>query len=163
MASAKQAVEGIERNSIVDIQKIARPTEGVQFIMAGCMVLIGEKSDWKSVQKVLGNVNEFLNRLKTLDPKVVKEKTWKKVRETYLKDSKFDYQVAMGISQAAAAITKWASALSEYAIVVKDVAPKEAKYAEVSAVLNKAQAELKVKTDEVDAINAKVAKLEAEA
>lgn len=121
--------------------------------MAGCLVLLGEnKTEWKSVQKTLGNVNEFLQRLKNLDPESVKDKTWKKVRENYLKDPKFDYQTALGISTAAAAITKWAGALSEYAIVVKDVAPKKAKYKEVSEILNKAQAELKVKTDEVEAV-----------
>lgn len=161
MASAKQAVDSIERNSIVDLQKIQRPTEGVQFIMAGCMTLMGEKSDWKSVQKVLGNVNEFLNRLKNMDPEQVKEKTWKKVRDTYLKDPKFNYENAKAISSAAAAITKWATALSEYAIVIKDVAPKKAKHAEVKAILDKAEAELKTKLDEVAKVKAQVAELEA--
>jgi dynein heavy chain len=41
------------------------------------------------------------------------------------------------------------------------VAPKEAKYKEVSAVLKKAESELKVKTDEVAEVKAKVAELES--
>jgi dynein heavy chain len=66
----------------------------------------------------------------------------------------------MGISTAAASITKWASALSEYALVIKDVAPKKAKYAEVKKVLDEAQSTLKIKTDEVEAVQKKVAELE---
>lgn len=96
-----------------------------------------------------------------MDPEQVKEKTWKKVRDTYLKDPKFNYENAKAISSAAAAITKWATALSEYAIVIKDVAPKKAKHAEVKAILDKAEAELKTKLDEVAKVKAQVAELEA--
>lgn len=161
MAQAKAAVDSIERNSIVDLQKIQSPTDGVKFIMAGCMTLMGEKTEWKAVQKVLGNVNEFLGRLKNMDPEGVKEKVWKKVRENYLKDPMFNFENAKKVSSAAAAITKWASALSEYALVIKDVAPKKARHAEVKIVLDKAEAELKTKLDEVAAVKAKVAELEA--
>jgi dynein heavy chain len=162
MAEASNAVNDIDRNAIVDIQKMQAPSDNIKFMMAGAMVLMGEPTDWKKgVIKALSNVNEFMNRLKTLDPTSVPEKRWKKVNDTYLKDPRFDPVDAKKISSSVGNICKWAHALYKYAIIVKDVAPKKAKFAEVSAVLKKAEAELKVKTDEVAEVKAKVAELEA--
>lgn len=135
---------------------MSAPSENIKFMMGGCMVLLGEKStDWKQgVQKALSNVNEFMKKLQTLDPEKVKDKTWKKVNDTYLKDERFDPEKAKSISGAVANICKWAHALYKYSVIVKDVAPKKAKYAEVSSVLKKAESELKVKTDEVAKVKA---------
>lgn len=100
-------------------------------------------------------------KLKNFDTEKVKEKTWKKVNDTYLKDPRFDPEESKKSSVAVSNICKWAHALYKYSIIVKDVAPKKAKYEEVSKVLKKAEAELKVKTDEVAEVKAKVAELES--
>jgi hypothetical protein len=48
MKEAVAAVNDIDRNAIVDIQKMSAPSENIKFMMGGCMVLLGEKStDWK--------------------------------------------------------------------------------------------------------------------
>jgi hypothetical protein len=69
MKEAQSAVNDIDRNAIVDIQKMGAPSDNIKFMMAGAMTLMGEPTDWKKgVQKALSNVNEFMTRLKTLDP-----------------------------------------------------------------------------------------------
>ena len=56
----------------------------------------------------------------------------------------------------------WLKACSNYKFVLNKIKPMQDKHAEVSIVLNKAKSELKEKTDELDAVKAKVAKLEAD-
>ena len=41
------------------------------------MVLLGEKSDWDTVKKVLGNVGEFMGKLLDYNVEETTEKTWK--------------------------------------------------------------------------------------
>lgn len=47
MKEAQNAVNDIDRNAIVDIQKMSAPSENIRFMMAGCMTLMGENADWK--------------------------------------------------------------------------------------------------------------------
>ena len=66
------------------------------------------------------------------------------------------------VSLAASALCTWAVACSRYQVVVKKVAPKKKKLAEVTTILNEAQAELQIKLDMVQAVKDKVAQLEAD-
>lgn len=77
-----------------------------------------------------------------------------------MKDPLFDPEKAKSASSAAASIAKWAQALSEYAIVIKDVAPKKAKYKEEKEKLDSAQAALKIQEDALAEVKAQVDKLE---
>lgn len=92
----------------------------------------------------------------------MKEKTWEKFRKNYLSKPEFEVSFVMKVNQAAASLCVWAIACEKYAVVVKKVAPKKAKLAEVTIILNEAKAELKIKLDEVQAVKDKVAKLEAD-
>lgn len=131
--------------------------------MQGCMTLLGNaKAQWKDIQKATGKVMDFLTKLREFKPEAVKDKTWDKVRKTYLKDPRFDPVEAAAASAAAANIAKWAQALSEYAIVIKDVEPKKKKYAEVKEVLDSAMKTLKEKQDAVQEVKDKVEALERE-
>ena len=56
----------------------------------------------------------------------------------------------------------WLKACSNYKSVLNKVKPKQDKYSEVSVVLKKAKDALKEKTDELDKVKAKVAKLESD-
>jgi dynein heavy chain len=106
------------------------------------MVLLQEKTDWKIVKGVLGNPGEFMQRLLTFDVEGVSEKVWKKARDGWISKPQFDPVECRKVSLAAAALCTWAVACSRYQIVVKKVAPKKKKLAEVTAILTEAQAEL---------------------
>ena len=86
----------------------------------------------------------------------------KKARDGWISKPNFDPAEVKKVSVSAAALCTWAKAVSRYQIVVKKVAPKKAKLAEVKGILSSAQAELKVKQDSVAEVKATVAKLEAE-
>jgi dynein heavy chain len=113
------------------------------------MILLNESKDWASIKKVLNDVNGFLNRLKKYDVEATSEKIWKKARDGYISKPDFEPNEIKKSSIAASALCVWAVACSKYQIVTKKVAPKKAKYAEVTAVLKSAQDELAVKLNGV--------------
>ena len=151
----------LDKNSINEVKSFAKPPEGVVFVMECVMVLLGKKTDWASIKSELGNVNAFLDSLLNFDVESVSEKVWKKARDGYISKPQFDYQTVLKISVAAASLCKWAGASSKYQMVTKKVAPKKAKLAEVTAILNEKQAELDIKMAMVKEVKDKVAALEA--
>jgi dynein heavy chain len=161
MQAAENAVKNLDKNSIVEIKNFANPPDGVKFVMECVMVMLGEKTDWKNVKSVLSNVNEFMGKLLDYDVDKVSERIWKKAREGWISKPNFDPAEVKKVSVSASALCTWAKAVSKYQIIVKKVAPKKAKLAEVKGVLSSAQAELKVKLDDVQLVKDTVAKLEA--
>ena len=126
-------------------------------------VLLSEKPDWANIKtNVMSNVGDFMGRLLHYDVEKTSEKVWKKARDGYISNSEFEPGKVKGKSVAAAALCVWCIACSRYQIVVKKVAPKKAKFAEVTEILKTAQADLQVKLDKVAKVKAEVAKLEAE-
>ena len=161
LLAAQNAVKQLDRNSIVEIKNFASPPDGVKTVMECVMVLLGEKTDWKSVKGVLNNVGDFMGRL--LDYKVEKtaERVWKKARDGWINKETFKPEEARKVSVSAAALCTWAIACSRYQLVEKRVAPKRAKHKEVTTILATAEAELKVKLDALQEVKDKVAELEA--
>lgn len=102
------------------------------------MVMLGESKDWPSIKKVLNDVGGFLTRLKKYDVEATTEKTWKKARDGYISKPNFEPAEIKKSSIAASALCVWAVACSRFQIVTKKVAPKKAKYAEVTAIVKSA-------------------------
>lgn len=90
LIAAENAVKNLDKNSIVEIKNFAKPPDGVLFVMECLMVMLGEKTDWKSVKGVLGNVNEFMSRLLDYDVEKTTEKVWKKARDGWISKPSFD-------------------------------------------------------------------------
>lgn len=132
------------------------------FVMKAIMILLGQKTDWKAIKSYISDVNGFLKELLTFNVEKVKEKVWEKVRKEYINNANFDPVKVKSVNVAAASLCTWANACSRYAEVVKKVAPKKARLAEVTEILNSAQAELSVKQKAVQEVKDQVAKLEAD-
>ena len=81
------------------------------------------------------------------------EKIWKKARDGWFSKEQFAPVEVKKITTVAC---------SRYQMVVKKISPKKNKLAEVTSTLTKAQAELQVKLDMVQAVKDKVAQLEAD-
>lgn len=125
------------------------------------MIMLNKKTSWAEVKLVLADVNGFMAMLLEYNVENKSERMWKKVRDGWISKPEFEPAAAKKVSQAAASLCIWARATSKYQLVTKKVAPKKAKYEEVTAILKTAQAELQVKLDEVQAVKDKVAILEA--
>lgn len=79
-----------------------------------------------------------MKNLLEYDVDKVSEKIWKKARDGWINKPDFDPVEVKKISVSAAALCTWAKAVSRYQIVVKKVAPKKAKLAEVKGILSSA-------------------------
>ena len=63
LENAVNAVNKLEKASLVEIKALNNPPEAVQTVMESIMILLGEKTSWDSVRKELGNPGRFLERL----------------------------------------------------------------------------------------------------
>ena len=158
--AAKESLGKLEKPLIVELRSFNNPHDSIVIVMEALMVLFGEKKDWNSARQFMADVNAFLNKLKTFDVGSVPEKLLNKVRKDYLSQKSFNIEEVGKKSMAAMSIAMWLKACSNYANVLKKVQPKQDKYKEVKAELDGAQAELKIKTDQLDEVKAAVKKLE---
>jgi dynein heavy chain len=127
--------------------------------MEAVCVLLQEKPDWDTAKKVLGN--DVLRRLMDFDKDNVPEKVIKKL-EKYTKDEGYTPETVGKVSAAAKSLCMWTHAMDVYSKVAKDVGPKKEALANAQATLAGANAVLKGKQDELAAVIARVAGLEAQ-
>merc|ERR1719487_1001653 len=112
--------------------------------MEAVCVLMGEKQDWDTAKKVLGD-SDFLNKLKKF--------------EKYIKKEEYDPETVGRQSSAAKSLCMWTHAMDTYSKVAKDVAPKKAKLQEMNDQLAAANATLQEKRDALQAVLDQVAGL----
>ena len=123
LEAAQKAVQNLDKNAIVEIKNFAKPPTGVVTVMECVMILLGEATKWDDIKKVLGNTNQFMDRLKFYKVEETSEKVWKKARDKYISKEEFVPEEVKKISSAAASLCLWARSCSSYAIVTKKVAP----------------------------------------
>ena len=126
--------------------------------MEGVCIMLDEKPDWPTAKKVLGD-SQFLVKLKTYDKDNIPEPTIKKLQK-YINDENMQVAVVERVSSAAKGLCMWLHAMNVYHKVAKEVGPKRAKVAELTAQLDKANAELQEKRDNLAAVVAKVEQLQ---
>jgi dynein heavy chain len=130
--------------------------------MEAIMILLGEKIDWNNIKSCLGETNTFIDRLKGFDVMRCPEASFTKLRNNYLNKPEFDIQDIKKKSVAASFMASWVKAVNNYQKVVKVVEPKQKRYNEVKAILDKAERELAEKMGEVQKVRDKVALLQAQ-
>ena len=118
--------------------------------MEGVCIMLDEKPDWPTAKKVLGD-SQFLNNLKTYDKDNIPEPTIKKLQK-YINDENMQVAVVERVSTAAKGLCMWLHAMNVYHKVAKEVGPKRAKVAELTAQLEAANAELQEKRDNLAAV-----------
>lgn len=131
LEAAEKAVKSLDKNSINEIKAFTTPPEGVVFVMKAIMILLGQKTDWKAIKSYISDATKFLNELMEFNVEKVKDRIWDKVRKEYITNANFEPGKVKSVNIAAASLCVWAIACSKYAEVVKKVAPKKARLAEV--------------------------------
>lgn len=160
--AADRALKNLKKEMITELSSFNSPASEVVEVVGAVMVLLKEKSDWKSAKKIIGKAGDFLKTLQTYDVTKTSEGVLKKLRDKYIKQANFNPKDVRVKSEAAANLCEWVIAMSKYQSVWKKIMPKKAKLAEVTQVLNAAQAELDQKMIMVNEAKATVARLEAE-
>ena len=133
----------------------------VQTVMEAVCVLLGQPATWDSAKKVLGQ-NDFMDQMINYDKDHIDGRTIKALKK-YIDNPDFQPEVIGKVSKAAKGLCMWCRAMSIYAAVVKEVAPKKAalkaadeKLASAQTVLDAKSAELALTDERVSALEAKL-------
>lgn len=84
MDKAKQAVNAIDKNSIVEMGALQKPSEAIRIVMEPIMILMDKPKNWDSAKKEMKGSEQFLQKLRTFDVTTVPEAKLRKVRNDYI-------------------------------------------------------------------------------
>jgi dynein heavy chain len=182
LEAAQHALNTLDKNNLTEMKSFANPPSAVLVVASAVLVLLApggkvpKDRSWKAAKAMMGNVDKFLNDLKTYDKDNVPESCRKEV-QVYLKDPIFVPELVKSQSSAAAGLCSWCVNILRYYEVFCDVAPKRMALAKANAELQAAkdklaivekkvsdlQAQLKILTDQFDEANAAKKKCEEDA
>ena len=95
------------------MKALKNPPTLVKLVMESVCLLFGEKEDWASAQKLLGNMS-LRDQLLDFEVDQVPEKKWSKFRNVYLANADYNEDKLKSVSTAALAFLSWASASEKY-------------------------------------------------
>merc|ERR1719428_1548175 len=158
LEAALKSLDALDKKDIQEIKSFPKPPPLVMMTMEAVNILLGEKPDWDTAKKVLGD-GKFMDRLKGYDKDNIPAPALKKL-EKYVQKPEFAPDVVGNQSKAAKSLCQWAHAMDTYSKVAKEVEPKKQKLAELNTELNSANAALKEKQDALKKVLDQVAGLE---
>ena len=159
--AAKESLAKLDKSKITEIKSFPNPPDAVVMVMEAVMIVFGEKTEWNHVKKVISDPKAFVDSMKSFDVKSLDTKKLNVLRKKYINRKDFTPGDVESKSLAAKSMCEWVLALDKYSYVLKKVAPKQAKYEEVSKILKVAKDALAVKEGELKEVKDKVAELEA--
>eukprot|EP00471_Norrisiella_sphaerica_P010953 CAMPEP_0184498660 /NCGR_PEP_ID=MMETSP0113_2-20130426/39505_1 /TAXON_ID=91329 /ORGANISM="Norrisiella sphaerica, Strain BC52" /LENGTH=4666 /DNA_ID=CAMNT_0026886275 /DNA_START=34 /DNA_END=14034 /DNA_ORIENTATION=- len=156
--AATKAVDCLEVKQIQTFKSFTNPPSGTPLVTDSVAILLGKDGKgwspgWKSGKKLLSNPSALIEELKAFDGRVIPEDRVTKA-DKIISQEVFTVEIMMGKSEAAANLCGWVCNIVRFYKVYKDVAPK-------MKALEEAQARAKAAADQVAALNAKVAQLQA--
>merc|ERR1711887_449697 len=125
LQKAMAEVEKLDKSAISEIKAYKSPPKQVETVLAAVMILFGNKTDWTTAKKVLGEAN-FLQSIKGYDKDNVSATIMKKIKG-YVSHADFKPEAVGAVSKATGALCTWVHAIYIYASVAKEVAPKRAR------------------------------------
>ena len=128
-------------------------------VMEAVCLLLGAKLDWKSAKNVLGE-SGFLQKLMTYDKDNIPQSLIKKLQK-YVNNPDFVPEKIEKVSKACKSMCMWVRAMDVYARIIREVEPKKKKLAAAEAELEIVMAGLKEKQDMLQAVEDKIASLQA--
>lgn len=128
---------------------------------AVCVLFKENKTDWKTSQKLLQNVNQFVTNLKTFDKDNIDQKTIKKLKKL-LANPEFTYDNVKTKISYAADIAGFCLAMDKFSDINVVVKPKKELAAKLQLELQDANDALDTKMSELQAVKDKVDALNKE-
>ena len=160
LQKAMAEVEKLDKSAISEIKAYKSPPKQVETVLAAVMILFGNKTDWTTAKKVLGEAN-FLQSIKGYDKDNVSATIMKKIKG-YVSHADFKPEAVGAVSKAAGALCTWVHAIYIYASVAKEVAPKRARLKGAQESLAVKQASLQKAQEELAEVTAEQAFVEAD-
>jgi hypothetical protein len=123
---------------------------------------MGDKNDvkkppeWKKMVIGIKNPATFLKSLVDFKVTEAPEAQFKKVKKDYMTKSEFNKEAITNLSKCAGALFGWVTATVKYQELMKNVTPNLELLKRVKKIAGDAKAELKQKTDALEAVLAEV-------
>jgi len=159
--AAKLALAKLDKKDIQEVKSFPKPPPAVVTVLEAVCLLLKETMDWDTAKIVMSRSN-FMQTLLEYDSGNVDPAILRKLQK-YIKDPACEPDAVGRVSGAAKTLAIWVHAVDVYSRVAKDVEPKQAKVAEMTAKLDGVLAILKTKQDALQAVLDKVASLEKQA
>eukprot|EP00055_Hartaetosiga_balthica_P017752 m.122337 g.122337 ORF g.122337 m.122337 type:complete len:4010 (-) comp9395_c0_seq2:1066-13095(-) len=176
LEAALAALNTLKKADIDVVKSMKAPPAGVKLVMEAVCVMKGIKPEkitdptgqkvtdyWGPSKKVLGDM-KFLESLRTYDKDNIHPKIMKEIRDNYISHEDFVPAKVAKASSAAEGLCRWVRAMEVYDRVAKVVAPKraaliekETEVAELTATLQRKQAELKEVRDRLQSLSDQLA------
>ena len=155
---AIKALNALDKKDLQELKAFSNPPPAVALVMEGVNILLGKKPEWKEAKLTLGMM-DLMDQLKNYDKDNISPAILKKIKKYVVHEDMQVDRVAQ-VSSAAKSLCMWVHAMNTYSIVAKEVGPKKAKVAEMTDILNKANATLAEKQAELKDVQDKVAALQ---
>eukprot|EP00397_Hematodinium_sp_SG-2012_P000045 GEMP01000045.1.p1 GENE.GEMP01000045.1~~GEMP01000045.1.p1 ORF type:complete len:3312 (+),score=740.25 GEMP01000045.1:2269-12204(+) len=158
LEAALKALDSLDKKDVTEIRSFTKPPPLVMMTMEAVCVLMGEKTDWDSAKKVLGDL-QFIQKLKVYDKDNIAPNVLRRL-DKYVAKPEYQPDVVGKQSSAAKSLCMWTHAMDTYSKVAKEVEPKKKKLEEMTESLNEANATLKNKQEELARNEKEVANLQ---
>ncbi|OHT12593.1 Dynein heavy chain family protein [Tritrichomonas foetus] len=158
--AAKAAVEDLKNRKadLAVVKTFVKPPQLVVEVMEAVCLLNGHKPDWASAKSLLAQT-DFFNRLLEVHNNPIPEATLARIRQMDA-DPRYDIKKVMSVSESAACLFKWVTAIEKYVTESQRIAPKQKRRDEAQATLQEAEEKLKSKQDELQVISTQLATLQ---
>ena len=158
--AAKAAVEDLKnrKSDLAVVKTFVKPPQLVVEVMEAVCLLNNHKPDWASAKALLAQT-DFFNRLLEVHNNPIPEATLARIRQMEA-DPRFELKKVMGVSESAACLFKWVTAIEKYVTESQRIAPKQKRRDEAQATLQEAEEKLKSKQDELQVISTQLATLQ---
>ena len=123
--------------------------------MESICVMLGEKENWESSKKLLGQSN-FMELLTGYDKDNIAESKLKKLRKQYINLDEMQPETVQKVSKAGLGLCLWVRAMDVYSDVAKEVEPKKKRLEGMKTQLAVTTGELREKQEQLAAILSKV-------
>ena len=134
MESAIKALDSLNQKDISEIRTFSSPPALVVFTLEAISLLLGNKSDWDSIKRML-NLN-FIETLKTFPRDNISSKTLNKLRNKISSNPSFTPEKVGQQNYASKSLCFWVFAIDNYSKVVKEVQPKKDKLDKMNNTMN---------------------------
>lgn len=182
LEAAQQALNTLDKNNLTEMKSFPNPPSAVLVVASAVLVLlapngkVSKDRSWKAAKAMMGNVDKFLEQLKTYNKDNIPDTCLREV-QVYVKDPIFVPDIVRTQSSAAAGLCSWCLNILKYYEVYCDVVPKkhalhkannellaaEHKLALVEKKVLDLQTQLKILTDQFEEANAAKQKCQQDA
>ena len=142
---AIKEINKVEREDITEMKNTAAPPDIVRLGMQAVCILLRENTTWPAAQKLLGNAEAFLNKIRQYDKDSPKAHELKALRKV-VKTPGFSVAVAENTGVAILSIVNWVIAIRKYRGAKISVAGKHSQQAPLLKTMKQLEMHLKETT-----------------